>query len=67
MRSAAEMIEVRCPKCGEEYADWHQPGESQPLQPVCPVCGQELATDPELYEDGGLNAIEPAAEDSPER
>jgi NAD-dependent SIR2 family protein deacetylase len=61
------LIEVRCPKCGEEYADWHLALVGQPLQPVCPACGLELPTAPAVYVDGGLGALEPAADDSPER
>lgn len=54
MHSAAEMIEVLCPRCGEEYADWQRPFEDAPTQPVCPHCGHDLATDPLVHEDGVL-------------
>lgn len=54
MRSAAEMIEVLCPRCGEEFADWFRPAESSPLLSTCPHCGHDLTTDPVVHEDGVL-------------
>lgn len=52
MRSAAEMIEVSCPKCGEDYIDWDRPFETSPMQSPCPHCGYDMATDPVALEDG---------------
>jgi predicted RNA-binding Zn-ribbon protein involved in translation (DUF1610 family) len=51
MSSTAEMIEVVCPRCGEEYGHWYQP-EDPAAMASCPHCGHDLAADRLLHEDG---------------
>ena len=57
MRSAAEMIEVVCPECGEEYVDWYRPGEGAAHQAICPSCGYDISSDPAMREEGGWSLL----------
>jgi DNA-directed RNA polymerase subunit RPC12/RpoP len=51
MSSTAEMIEVVCPRCGDEYGHWYQP-EDPAAMASCPHCGHDLAGDRFLHENG---------------
>jgi len=51
MSSNVEMIEVVCPKCGEEYGYWY--GVDDPAETdSCPYCGHAVAGDRSLHKDG---------------
>ncbi len=51
MSANAEMIEVVCPRCGEEYGHWNRPDDPAANAP-CPRCGHDLSADRLLHEDG---------------
>jgi predicted RNA-binding Zn-ribbon protein involved in translation (DUF1610 family) len=51
MSSNAEMVDVVCPRCGEEFGHWHRP-EDPSAMALCPHCGHDLAGDRLLHEDG---------------
>lgn len=52
MQSTAELVEIVCPRCGEEFADWHALSLPAGSATACPRCGHDLATDPLLHEEG---------------
>jgi endogenous inhibitor of DNA gyrase (YacG/DUF329 family) len=52
MSSTAEMIEVMCPRCGNEFLDWHRPAQEPAISSTCPTCGYDPATDRLLHENG---------------
>lgn len=52
MRSTVEMTEIVCPKCGEEYADWHSLTLPSGRSTTCPRCGYDLTSDPLVHEEG---------------
>jgi len=54
MSSTAEMIEVLCPRCGDEYLDWYRPSLDPAISSTCPNCGYDPATDQLLHENGAL-------------
>ncbi|MDX2436623.1 MAG: hypothetical protein QNL88_06180 [Acidobacteriota bacterium] len=58
MRSTAELVEIVCPRCGEEFADWHSLSLPAESATECPRCGHDLATDP-LFQEEGLWVFEP--------
>ena len=51
MSSNAEMIEVVCPRCGEEFGEWHRLDDPAAMA-SCPLCGHDLTGDRLLHEDG---------------
>jgi len=51
MSSYADIIEVVCPKCGEEYGHWYR-FEDPDEMTSCPHCGHALSNDRLLHEDG---------------
>jgi DNA-directed RNA polymerase subunit RPC12/RpoP len=51
MNSNTEMIEVVCPRCGEEYGHWRRPNDPAAAA-SCPRCGHDLSGDRLLHEDG---------------
>jgi predicted RNA-binding Zn-ribbon protein involved in translation (DUF1610 family) len=57
MSSTAEVIEIVCPECGEEYVDWYRPGDGTTDHAVCPTCGYDLSVDPVAHEDGGWTLV----------
>ena len=52
MSSTAEMIEVMCPRCGNEFLDWHRSEQEPATSSTCPNCGYDPATDRLLHENG---------------
>ena len=52
MDSTAEMIEVVCPRCGEEFALWYRLAPDPTTTTTCPSCGHDLAGDRLLHEEG---------------
>jgi len=59
MRSTVEMSEIVCPKCGEEFADWHGVSLPSNFSTTCPSCGYDISSDPLAYEEG-IWILEPA-------
>jgi len=62
MQSTAEMTEIVCPRCGEEFADWQSLSLPAGHSNECPRCGHDLAADPLLFEEG-VWAFEPDVDD----
>ena len=52
MSSTAEMIEVLCVRCGEQYAGWDQSLLDAPEKSACPYCGHDPMLDRLLHEEG---------------
>jgi len=52
MQSTVEMTEIVCPRCGEEFADWHSLSLPSSRFTACPRCGYDLGSDPLLHEEG---------------
>ena len=52
MDSTVEMIEVVCPRCGEEFALWYRLSSDLADSTTCPSCGHDLAEDRLLHEEG---------------
>jgi predicted RNA-binding Zn-ribbon protein involved in translation (DUF1610 family) len=53
MSSLPEKIEVMCPKCGEEFADWYLSSADPATSAVCPHCGFDFARDDRIRQEGG--------------
>ncbi len=58
MRSAVEITELVCPKCGEEFADWRTVSLPSEHSTTCPSCGYDISSDPLVYEEG-IWSLEP--------
>jgi len=52
MDATVEATEFVCPRCGEEFADWHSLSLPPDSPATCPRCGYELASDPLIHEEG---------------
>lgn len=65
MRTTVEMSEIVCPKCGEEFADWHSVSLPSDRSTTCPSCGYDLSSDPLAYEEG-LWSLEPTDDEQVE-
>jgi len=52
MSSLPEKIEVMCPKCGEEFADWRRYSTDPAISAVCPHCGFDFAGDDRIRSEG---------------
>ena len=52
MSSTEELIEVFCPRCGEQYAHWERPALESATSSSCPNCGHDPAVDRLIHEDG---------------
>lgn len=52
MRSTVEINEIVCPKCGEEFTDWHTVTLPSSGATICPSCGYDISSDPLAYEEG---------------
>jgi len=52
MRSAVEMTEIVCPRCGEEFADWRAVSLPPSRSTTCPSCGYDISSDPFVHEEG---------------
>ena len=52
MSTFAEKIEVICPKCGEEFADWYRPSLDPAACSTCPQCGYRLSDDVSVRTEG---------------
>jgi hypothetical protein len=48
----AEKIEVICPKCGDEFADWYRPSLDPAASATCPTCGYCLSDDSSVRTEG---------------
>lgn len=52
MSSTEELIEVFCPRCGENYAYWECSTLDSAASSNCPHCGHNPAADRLIHEDG---------------
>ncbi len=52
MGTIEEPIEVICPKCGEDFADWYRPSLDPATSSTCPRCGFDLTADREVRAEG---------------
>ena len=52
MDTIVESIEIICPKCGEDFADWYRPSLDPATSSTCPRCGYDLTEDREVRAEG---------------